>query len=139
MLTLSTERFIKIQKEAPEEYRQYLVQVTKSQSGQNCKVFYLFKQSSVYNIYTWFYFIFIKITNNKKYITGMDCWKMVVATWADVGPAWHTLPSVCCTTHHQLSTWLHLREIGCHEITWWCPRIGDLWGTVLISYVIQFY
>ncbi|KAF3339211.1 protein ECERIFERUM 3-like protein [Carex littledalei] len=37
MRTLSTERFNKIQKEAPEEYRQYLVQVTKYQSAQNCK------------------------------------------------------------------------------------------------------
>ncbi|KAJ3704791.1 hypothetical protein LUZ61_008496 [Rhynchospora tenuis] len=37
MLTLSVERFNSIQKEAPEEYRQYLVQVTKYQSAQHCK------------------------------------------------------------------------------------------------------
>ncbi|KAG6480981.1 hypothetical protein ZIOFF_057572 [Zingiber officinale] len=37
MLTLSTERFLKIQKEAPAEYQQYLVQVTKYQAAKNCK------------------------------------------------------------------------------------------------------
>ncbi|ONK70507.1 uncharacterized protein A4U43_C05F34420 [Asparagus officinalis] len=37
MLTLSTERFLKIQKEAPVEFQQYLVQVTKYQAAQNCK------------------------------------------------------------------------------------------------------
>ncbi|MED6168406.1 Very-long-chain aldehyde decarbonylase cer3 [Stylosanthes scabra] len=37
MLTLSTERFQKIQKEAPLEYQSYLVQVTKYQAAQNCK------------------------------------------------------------------------------------------------------
>lgn len=38
MLTLSTERFEKIQKEAPVEFQSYLVQVTKYQAAQNCKV-----------------------------------------------------------------------------------------------------
>ena len=38
MLTLSTERFLKIQREAPLECQQYLVQVTKYQAAQNCKV-----------------------------------------------------------------------------------------------------
>ncbi|ONK69677.1 uncharacterized protein A4U43_C05F25570 [Asparagus officinalis] len=37
MLTLSTERFQKIQKEAPADCQQYLVQVTKYQAAQNCK------------------------------------------------------------------------------------------------------
>ncbi|KAK4481641.1 hypothetical protein RD792_012548 [Penstemon davidsonii] len=37
MLTLSTERFRNIQKEAPVEYHKYLVQVTKYQAAQNCK------------------------------------------------------------------------------------------------------
>ncbi|PHT42246.1 Protein ECERIFERUM 3 [Capsicum baccatum] len=37
MLTLSTERFQKIQKEAPVEYQKYLVQVTKYQAAKNCK------------------------------------------------------------------------------------------------------
>lgn len=37
MLTLSTERFQKIQKEAPTEYQKYLVQVTKYQAAQHCK------------------------------------------------------------------------------------------------------
>ncbi|KAM0989556.1 hypothetical protein ACFX15_012981 [Malus domestica] len=37
MLTLSTERFQKIQKEAPADYQQYLVQVTKYHAAQNCK------------------------------------------------------------------------------------------------------
>ena len=38
MLTLSTDRFQRIQKEAPPEYQSYLVQVTKYQAAQNCKV-----------------------------------------------------------------------------------------------------
>ena len=38
MLTLSTERFLKIQKEAPSEFQQFLVQVTKYQAAQSCKV-----------------------------------------------------------------------------------------------------
>ena len=38
MMTLSTERFQKIQKEAPAEFQQYLVQVTKYRSAQHCKV-----------------------------------------------------------------------------------------------------
>ncbi|KAF0902792.1 hypothetical protein E2562_019120 [Oryza meyeriana var. granulata] len=37
MLTLSTERFLNIQREAPVEFQQYLVQVTKYQAAQNCK------------------------------------------------------------------------------------------------------
>ncbi|XP_020091196.1 protein ECERIFERUM 3-like [Ananas comosus] len=37
MLTLSTERFQKIQKEAPPQFQQYLVQVTKIQAAKNCK------------------------------------------------------------------------------------------------------
>ncbi|XP_066371410.1 very-long-chain aldehyde decarbonylase GL1-3-like [Miscanthus floridulus] len=37
MLTLSTERFLKIQREAPSEFQQYLVQVTKYQAAQGCK------------------------------------------------------------------------------------------------------
>uniref|UniRef100_A0A0D3GJE0 aldehyde oxygenase (deformylating) n=1 Tax=Oryza barthii TaxID=65489 RepID=A0A0D3GJE0_9ORYZ len=37
MLTLSTERFMNIQREAPAEFQQYLVQVTKYQAAQNCK------------------------------------------------------------------------------------------------------
>ncbi|KAJ3679208.1 hypothetical protein LUZ60_017219 [Juncus effusus] len=37
MLTLSTERFMKIKKEAPPELQHYLVQVTKYQAAQNCK------------------------------------------------------------------------------------------------------
>lgn len=42
MLTMSTERFQKIQKEAPVEYQKYLVQVTKYQAAKNCKVHILF-------------------------------------------------------------------------------------------------
>ncbi|KAL6012263.1 Very-long-chain aldehyde decarbonylase cer3 [Asimina triloba] len=38
MLTLSTERFQAIQKEAPAEHQQYLVQVTKYQAAQHCKL-----------------------------------------------------------------------------------------------------
>jgi hypothetical protein len=38
MFTMSSERFVKIQREAPPEYQQYLVQVTKYQAAQNCKV-----------------------------------------------------------------------------------------------------
>lgn len=37
MLTLSTERFQKIQREAPADCQNYLVQVTKYQAAQNCK------------------------------------------------------------------------------------------------------
>ncbi|KAJ4833129.1 Very-long-chain aldehyde decarbonylase cer3 [Turnera subulata] len=37
MLTLSTERFQKIQKEAPQDCQNYLVQVTKYQAARNCK------------------------------------------------------------------------------------------------------
>ncbi|KAJ6759260.1 VERY-LONG-CHAIN ALDEHYDE DECARBONYLASE CER3 [Salix koriyanagi] len=37
MLTLSVERFEKIQKEAPLEYQSYLVQVTKYQAARSCK------------------------------------------------------------------------------------------------------
>lgn len=42
MLTLSTERFEKIQKEAPADYQSYLVQVTKYQAARNCKVIYMY-------------------------------------------------------------------------------------------------
>jgi hypothetical protein len=38
MFTVLSERFLKIQREAPLEYQQYLVQVTKYQAAQNCKV-----------------------------------------------------------------------------------------------------
>jgi len=37
MFTMSSERFLKIQREAPPESQQYLVQVTKYQAAQNCK------------------------------------------------------------------------------------------------------
>ena len=38
MLTLSSERFLKIQREAPAEFQQYLVQVTKYHAAKTCKV-----------------------------------------------------------------------------------------------------
>lgn len=38
MLTLSSERFLKIQREAPAEFQPFLVQVTKYQAAKNCKV-----------------------------------------------------------------------------------------------------
>jgi len=37
MLTMSWERFVKIQREAPAEFQQYLVQVTKYRSAQHCR------------------------------------------------------------------------------------------------------
>ena len=37
MMTLSTERFQKIQKEAPAEFQPYLVQVTKYRAAQHCR------------------------------------------------------------------------------------------------------
>ncbi|KAL5225070.1 hypothetical protein ABZP36_011709 [Zizania latifolia] len=37
MLTMSTERFQNIQREAPDEFQQYVVQVTKYQAAKNCK------------------------------------------------------------------------------------------------------
>lgn len=43
MLTLSTERFRKIQKEVPVDCQQYLVQVTKYQAAQNCKTWIIGK------------------------------------------------------------------------------------------------
>ncbi|OIV99830.1 hypothetical protein TanjilG_26168 [Lupinus angustifolius] len=43
MLTSSTDRFQRIQKEAPPEYQSYLVQVTKYQAAQNCKTWIIGK------------------------------------------------------------------------------------------------
>ncbi|KAK6153840.1 hypothetical protein DH2020_013479 [Rehmannia glutinosa] len=43
MLTLSTERFSKIQKEAPVDCQKYLVQVTKYQAAQHCKTWIIGK------------------------------------------------------------------------------------------------
>ncbi|KAK4410677.1 Very-long-chain aldehyde decarbonylase CER3 [Sesamum angolense] len=43
MLTLSTERFTKIQKEAPADCQKYLIQVTKYQAAQNCKTWIIGK------------------------------------------------------------------------------------------------
>ncbi|XP_073154632.1 very-long-chain aldehyde decarbonylase CER3-like isoform X4 [Henckelia pumila] len=43
MLTPSTERFIKIQKEAPADCQKYLVQVTKYQAAKNCKTWIIGK------------------------------------------------------------------------------------------------
>ncbi|XP_011082697.1 protein ECERIFERUM 3 [Sesamum indicum] len=43
MLTLSTERFAKIQKEAPADCQKYLVQVTKYQAAQHCKTWIIGK------------------------------------------------------------------------------------------------
>ncbi|KAG9142481.1 hypothetical protein Leryth_026191 [Lithospermum erythrorhizon] len=43
MLTLSTERFHKIQKEAPPESQNFLVQVTKYQAAKNCKTWIIGK------------------------------------------------------------------------------------------------
>ncbi|KAG6537985.1 very-long-chain aldehyde decarbonylase GL1-3-like isoform X2 [Zingiber officinale] len=47
MLTLSTERFLKIQKEAPTEYQHYLVQVTKYRAAKNCKTWIVGKWLSL--------------------------------------------------------------------------------------------
>ncbi|WOK98266.1 protein ECERIFERUM 3-like [Canna indica] len=47
MLTLSTERFLKIQKEAPAEFQHHLVQVTKYQAAQNCKTWIVGKWLSL--------------------------------------------------------------------------------------------
>ncbi|KAH6819934.1 Fatty acid hydroxylase superfamily [Perilla frutescens var. hirtella] len=43
MLTLSTERFSKIQREAPVDCQKYLIQVTKYQAAQNCKTWIIGK------------------------------------------------------------------------------------------------
>nr|XP_027121909.1 protein ECERIFERUM 3-like isoform X1 [Coffea arabica]XP_027125226.1 protein ECERIFERUM 3-like isoform X1 [Coffea arabica] len=43
MLTQSTERFLKIQKEAPEELQKFLVQVTKYQAAKQCKTWIIGK------------------------------------------------------------------------------------------------
>nr|CAD1825585.1 unnamed protein product [Ananas comosus var. bracteatus] len=47
MLTLSTERFQMIQKEAPQEFQHYLVQVTKYRAAQNCKTWIVGKWLSL--------------------------------------------------------------------------------------------
>ncbi|XP_064948514.1 very-long-chain aldehyde decarbonylase GL1-2-like [Musa acuminata AAA Group] len=47
MLTLSTERFLKIQKEAPEDCQHHLVQVTKYQAAQHCKTWIVGKWLSL--------------------------------------------------------------------------------------------
>ncbi|KAJ8501302.1 hypothetical protein OPV22_011854 [Ensete ventricosum] len=47
MLTLSTERFVKIQKEVPADYQHHLVQVTKYQAAQNCKTWIVGKWLSL--------------------------------------------------------------------------------------------
>lgn len=54
MLTLSTERFQKIQKEAPIDCQNYLVQVTKYQAAQHCKV-------CLYKLYCKLEFNFMKL------------------------------------------------------------------------------
>lgn len=47
MLTLSTERFEKIQKEAPEDCQKFLVQVTKYKAAKECKVLFIKNVSDI--------------------------------------------------------------------------------------------
>lgn len=67
MLTQSTERFVKIQKEAPKDCQEYLVQVTKYQAAQHCKV-------------TIFIYTYISISSALIPIfpssPDLDCWQM---------------------------------------------------------------
>lgn len=57
MLTLSNDRFESIKKEAPAEFKHNLIQVTKYQAGQNCKVHALVVRKTR---------LFIVTTNNTK-------------------------------------------------------------------------
>jgi hypothetical protein len=49
---MSSERFLKIQREAPAEFQQHLVQVTKYQAAQNCKVSTEQPSSWILNLYS---------------------------------------------------------------------------------------
>ena len=63
MLTLSTERFQNIQKEAPVECQNYLVQVTKYQAAQNCKVTILVILSwNLWSIFLWNWDPFLNVS-----------------------------------------------------------------------------
>ncbi|RRT58893.1 hypothetical protein B296_00046249 [Ensete ventricosum] len=99
MLTLSTERFLKIQKEAPEDCQHHLVQVTKYQAAQHCKVGYV------------------------------DSGQVAVAEGAEVGAAGHALPPVRGAAHHRFQEGLHLRESGGHEAPQGRSRAGVVRGS----------
>ncbi|XP_078162722.1 very-long-chain aldehyde decarbonylase GL1-2-like isoform X2 [Carex rostrata] len=58
MLTQSTQRFRDIKKEAPQEFQNYLIQVTKYQAAQNCPVRYFIEEIPQLILYAAFFFFF---------------------------------------------------------------------------------
>lgn len=142
MLTLSTERFQKIQKEAPADCQHYLVQVTKYQAARNCKVsdykeaptgLIIYLQSfSIWNTKIKHEYLFVSLINMNycwyQLMAGMDCWQMDYTKRATLGPKWCTFSSVCCATHLAFQKRLHLWWSCSHETTWWCSRAWLLWG-----------
>lgn len=91
MLTLSTERFKNIQKEAPLDCRKFLVQVTKYQAAQNCKV------KATY-MYTYLWTSFKKIEWSSYAFADMDSRKMDHTKRAKLCSIWDSFSSVCGAT-----------------------------------------
>lgn len=124
MLTLSTERFVKIQKEVPADYQHHLVQVTKYQAAQNCKV----------GSCTCEFLLLMMIPGKQRMRAGvaadMDRWEVAVAEGAAVGTARHTLPPVRGASGHRLQAGLHLWESGRHEASQGCPGTWILRGMI---------
>lgn len=72
MLTLSADRFQRIQKEAPQEFQNYLVQVTKYQAAQHCKVLKCLILSYILKTtyYIYLFFIYFTAQNVRNAITS---------------------------------------------------------------------
>lgn len=119
MLTSSTERFEKIQKESPLECQHYLTQVTQYEAGQNCKVYNIHMLLVNFNCSNLFISIY----------TDVDRGQADVREAAAGCGAGHALAPIRRSPDHQLQEGLHLRQTGCHETAIRRARTRNMRGT----------
>ncbi|XP_052180475.1 very-long-chain aldehyde decarbonylase CER3-like isoform X2 [Diospyros lotus] len=139
MLTPSSERYQKIQKEAPAEFQKYLVQVTKYQAAQNCKTWIVGKwitprEQSWAPAGTHFHqFVVPPILSFRRNCTYGDLAAMRLPDDVEgLGSCEYTMErGVVHACHaggvvHLLESWTH-HEVGAIDV----DRIDLVWGAAL--------
>lgn len=136
MLTPSGERFQAILKEAPAEYQQYLVHVTKYQAAQHCKVGS--KQQMIYWLFEVYQCVFTRSFMFSMFCNlDVDRRQVAVADGAEVGPSGHSFSPIRRPADLQLQEGLHLRKPRCDEIARWRWRARIMWGKPCSCYILN--
>lgn len=119
MLTTSKDRFDTIQREAPGEFKNNLIHVTKYQAGSKCKVcslsmilsrwsqFQFFPSWQWTFIQFWIYCLWLSVGVA---FPDMDSGEVDMAKGSAMGASGNPLPPVRCACHWRVAEGLHLRK-----------------------------